>query len=116
MSFDQACVLAQNFSVDEMVRALGFPAPSNLQRVGYMRYPTRYIAEITGHDISSPLDSEGYVSQESLATLNTETIRGIAEHIGIKHFGKKKKELVKLILERHPKAKPAPIPDSSEKQ
>ena len=110
MTFQQASILAMNFSVQEMVRILGFPAPAPQELVGYDRYPCNYILKMTGHDISGPLDTEGYVSKESLLPLNIEAIRGIAEYCNINHTGKKKKDLIELILKRHPRAKPPEPP------
>lgn len=109
-TFQQACALARHFSVDEMVELLAFPAPDTNEMVGYDRYPAHYIFKVTGHDISGPLDAEGYVSKDSLLPLNIEAIRGIAEHCNINHRGRKKKELVDLIIKRHPKAKPPEPP------
>jgi hypothetical protein len=114
MSFDQAAALAVNFSVEEMVRSLDFPAPSPWESVGYERYPSKYLLKLTGQDICSPLNVDGFVSEESLRPLSLDAIRGIADYCKIKHLGRKRSDLIKDILQRHPKAKPPEVPSGPE--
>lgn len=116
MSFDQAQSLALQFSVEEMVRLFQWPAPSPKETVGHDRYPFQYLLKLTGQDICCPLDSDGFVSEDSLKFLSIDAIRGIAEYCKVKHTGVKKKDLIESILKRHPKAKHPRVPTPAQCQ
>jgi hypothetical protein len=101
LNFQQALTLCRSFSPSEMEVKLSFPKPSEDE----IRYPYKYILRISGVDITSPLDSDGYVSTKSLMHFNVEETRQIAELQGINSVQlKKKEELVDAILKRHPRA------------
>lgn len=128
LNVHQALALAQVFSVQEMIGKLGFPAASETE----IRYPFKYLQRISGVDLTTPLDSEGYVSSKSLLPFDIQETRQIAEMQGIKITHLKKEQLVSAILQRHPRANhslqievakkkkkrasPTPIDDTSLKQ
>ena len=128
LNVHQALALTQVFSVQEMIEKLGLPAASETE----IRYPFKYLHRISGVDLTTPLDSEGYVSSNSLLPFSMQETRQIAELLGIKITHLKKEQLIAAILQRHPRANhslqieatkkkkkrvsPTPINDTSLKQ
>ncbi len=110
MSFDQASALASSFSVNEMMAHFNWPAPSTNETVPQGIYPLRYVSEITGVDLTAPLDAENFVSEKSLSPLSSSSLKSISDFLGCSKTGMKKGDHIKAILSHHPKAKPSPPP------
>jgi hypothetical protein len=117
MSWQQASAIAENFSVDQMTAAFGWPAPSPDETPTKGVYPLEYVSHITGVDLTTPLDANFYVSETSLSALPLPSLKAVAEHWRCSKTGYKKKDYIQAVLRVHPKAKPTePLTDSASKK
>lgn len=115
LSYKQAFAIFDNFSVPEMVRLLSFPQPIDSPNRSETSHPIRYLKRVTGIDLASPLDAEGFVTKATLTPLSINHVKAIAEEIGInKQHGKQ--ELISRILKKHPKAERAEETDTEQSE
>ena len=110
LTWNQAFALYDVFTVPEMVRLLQFPEPNNASNIAESPHPVRYLKRVTGVDLASPLDGEGFVTKATLTPLSMDHVKVIAEENGI-NKQKGKAELINRILQVHPKAKHEPDPE-----
>lgn len=103
MSYAQALVLAENFSVEWLQNNTKFPPPSNDLVASD---PFAYVSECTRVDLAKPAD--GIVTYESLKKLRLNTLNYMLKSLNI-HKGTqmKKDDIIQMILQAHPLAEKA---------
>ena len=114
MSCSQASCLTDNFTIDEMVAQFSWPGLTQAERDGILKYPLQYVGRMTGQDLTSPIDANGYVSLQSLNPISTSAVQAIAEGLHIKKTGRNKKQLMEEIVRRHPRALPPTPPNRTQ--
>ena len=102
-SFTQALTLASNFTTAQLQSFTNWPPPST---------PTvasnswKYVSEVTGVSLSSPVDHTGHVTSGSLKKLGLPNLKSVAAQLNIpKSSSMQKAQLMKAILKIHPLAR-----------
>jgi len=99
-TYKQALGLAELFKTEELQAFCRWPPPSN-PVVALNSW--KYVSEVTGVDLKSPVDGSGVVTKSSLSKLSLPAVRGIAAQLNIpKSQSIKKEALIQAIIKVHP--------------
>lgn len=103
MTYDQAICLATNFTLSELVSIFNLPIPTHYSSES--NHMWIFLKQQYGVDLSSPVDSTGFVTRQSLTKLALPAIKEIANAVQVQSkVGMKKEAYIDKILAKHPKA------------